>query len=113
MDDELLSHYPPPAAIRSSHRWRKLRDQFRDHCERTGARCWWCVLRGDIEHAAIDYNAPARSPWAFEADHVNPVDQRPDLAYAWANLAPSHMRCNRQKGTKSYATQGEWVKPPW
>ena len=77
-----MDGYPPPATIRSSHRWRQLRNRFRDHCQRTDARCWWCVLRGDTENAAFDYFAPAKSPHAFEADHIEPVDVRPDLAFA-------------------------------
>ncbi len=116
MDDELTPDrvaYPTSQVIRSSSRWRTLRNRFKDHCQRVGARCHWCVLRGDSEMATIDYNAPANSPYAFEADHVQPVDTHPHLAYEWANLVPSHSRCNRQKGVKTYEQQGEWVKPDW
>jgi hypothetical protein len=108
-----MDGYPPPNVIRSSHRWRVLRNHFRDHCMRINAPCRWCMLRGDIEHAAIDYQAPRFSPHAFEADHLEPIDSRPDLALAWQNLTPSHSRCNRQRGTKSCDSQGDWVVPDW
>ena len=94
----------------SQHRWAALRTKFKDHCRRTNARCHWCIARGDYEHAAIDY-ITARSPWSFEADHLSPVSTRPDLAFEWANLAASHARCNRQKGTKDVVEQQVWVKP--
>lgn len=116
MNDDLTPDrgaYPSPRYIRSTSKWRMLRNRFKLHCQRTGARCRWCELRGDAEHAEIDYSAPPNSPNAFEADHIQPVDERPDLAYAWANLAPSHSRCNRQKGVKSYERQGEWTVPDW
>lgn len=111
MDD--LNAYPTARYIRSTSKWRQLRNRFRDHCRRSGQRCYWCCSRGDKEFAQIDYDAPANSPWAFEADHVEPVERRPDLAYAWENLVPSHSRCNRQKGVKSYEQQGDWVQPDW
>lgn len=75
-----LSGYPPPAVIRSSHRRRRLRNRFRDHCQRINAPCRWCVLRGDLENSVIDYHAARFSPHSFEADHITPIDQRPDLA---------------------------------
>lgn len=115
-DDDLAfdrAAYPPSRVIRSSNKWRTLRNRFKAHCQRTGARCLSCTLRGDIENAVIDYTAAPTSPWAFEADHIQPVDERPDLAYEWSNLAPSHSRCNRQKGVRSYERQGEWTIPDW
>jgi hypothetical protein len=71
-----LSGYPPPAVIRSSHAWRKLRGRFRDHCMRINAPCRWCVLRGDLEHAAIDYYARRGSPHA----RSKPITSNPPLA---------------------------------
>jgi 5-methylcytosine-specific restriction endonuclease McrA len=98
--------------IHSRHQWVKLRREFKEHCRRTNARCRWCIARGDIELAAIDYTA-VRSPYSFEADHIRPVDSYPHLAFEWSNLAPSHARCNRQKGAKDAATPHVWVRPDW
>ena len=107
-----FSHYPPPATIRSSHAWRTLRNRFREHCRRINAPCAWCIARGDTELSVIDYRAPRFAPSGFEA-RIIAIDKRPDLALAWENLQPCHMRCNRQKGTKAAESQGEWVKPDW
>ncbi|MFA1703036.1 HNH endonuclease [Mycobacterium intracellulare] len=66
--------------------------------------------------AAIDYEAPANSPWSFELDHINPVESHPHLALDPSNWVPSHCRCNRSKGTKSIESieqQGTWTKPDW
>ena len=66
--------------------------------------------------SVIDY-AATRGPWMFEADHIQPVEQFPELVMDWNNLAASHRRCNRQKHTPDIAKdveyQGGWVRPDW
>jgi hypothetical protein len=101
------------------YRWRKLAAKFRDYCHRRNALCWLCVQRGDYEHAAIDYGAPPLSPKAFEPDHIKPWETHPQLFYVWANLAPSHSRCNRQRqhqmmdAPTTLNVVEAWVKPDW
>ena len=79
-----------------------------------GARCWIC-------HEPIDYSLKSPSPYAWEPDHVIPVDLRPDLEYDLGNLAPSHVHCNRSRGdgTRAKRAPGElgtpsrrWGPPP-
>lgn len=96
--------------------WQKLAATFKAACKRRNALCHLCLRRGDIEHAAIDYNATALSPNAFEADHIRPRHTHPELRFQWSNLAASHSRCNRQRRDESLdpvAPQPNWVKPDW
>ncbi|WP_267294092.1 ATP-binding protein [Mycobacterium hackensackense] len=99
--------------IRSSHAWKVLASEFKDECQRHrnpdgtyGRHCHLC-------NQAIDYEAPARTPPAFEADHYQPVATRPDLAYMKSNLRPSHSKCNGSRGAKTAPDQGQWVQPAW
>jgi 5-methylcytosine-specific restriction endonuclease McrA len=102
---------------RENHRqWRALAAKFRAMCRASGTRCHLCILRGDWENAAIDYDAKPLSPNAFEADHFYPRNTHPHLAYSLENLRASHSRCNRQRRDeeiKQTAPQQVWVKPDW
>lgn len=119
MDDVLtpdLSAYPSSRVIRSTSKFRSLRNRYKADCQRINAKCYWCCLRGDSEMAQIDYYAMANSSYSFELDHLNPIETHPDLAFEPSNWVPSHSRCNRSKGTKSIERieqQGTWVKPDW
>lgn len=109
--------------------WERLQRRFKNECRMRNALCHLCVLRGDFESAVIDYTGKPLSPNAFEADHIKPRSQYPELRFVWNNLAPSHSRCNRQRrdmslveyaamfgidvGTKAVALQPDWVKPDW
>jgi 5-methylcytosine-specific restriction endonuclease McrA len=93
--------------------WQRLRRQYKDHCRRTNALCYLCVLRGkDHELAQIDYGA-SRTGNSFELDHVQPVERFPEYALLWENFRPAHQRCNRQKHTKDAEQQGVWIRPDW
>lgn len=47
----------------------------------------------------IDYSlTPSTAPLAWEPDHVIPVSMAPELENDLNNIAPSHARCNRQRG---------------
>jgi 5-methylcytosine-specific restriction endonuclease McrA len=47
----------------------------------------------------IDYDVePSSTPDSWEPDHLVPVSKRPELELDLANVAPSHMRCNRGRG---------------
>jgi len=87
----------------TGHRWRVVKDRFRSDCRRQQRACHICKQ-------AIDYDAAPQTPVAFEADHYLPVATRPDLAYTYSNLRPSHSRCNRARQT---STVQEWVAPTW
>jgi len=87
----------------TGHRWRSVKGRFRSDCRRSGQRCHLC-------RQPIDYTLPAQHPDAFEADHLQPVALRPDLAYTYSNLRPSHSRCNRARQADAVR---EWVAPAW
>lgn len=97
----------------TDYRWDQLKAAFKANCRTTGAKCWLCILRGDVEHADIDYSAPPQSSNAFEADHYYPWDSFPHLRYQWSNLRASHARCNRQRRNDMPGPPQAWVKPDW
>jgi 5-methylcytosine-specific restriction endonuclease McrA len=81
-----------------SSRWPKVRKMAWDRDRRNRAPCHIC---GE----PIDYLAPPSStPDAYEADHIVPVHMRPDLELDLKNIAPSHRRCNRQRGDGTNGT---------
>ncbi|OBA57313.1 hypothetical protein A5647_24170 [Mycobacterium sp. 1100029.7] len=96
-----------------THQWSQLKAKFKTHCRMINAPCHLCVLRGDAEHAAIDYDAPANTARAFDADHYHPRSTHPQLAYEWSNLRASHVRCNRQRRDEPVPEPQVWVKPDW
>jgi 5-methylcytosine-specific restriction endonuclease McrA len=88
----------------TGHRWRTLKARFKADSRGRRAVCHRC-------RQAIDYDAPGQHPESFEADHYHPVATHPHLAYAYANLRPSHSKCNRSRGAK--AAEQAWVQPDW
>ncbi len=80
-------------AERRSTRWPKIRKQAWDRDRKARAVCHICGER-------IDYSLePSSAPLAWEPDHIVPVKNAPELELDLNNIAASHMRCNRQRGT--------------
>lgn len=73
-------------------KWRKIRRMAWDRDRRSRAPCHIC---GDPINYSIQ---PSTAPLAWEPDHILPVARAPELMYDLNNIAPSHMRCNRQRG---------------
>lgn len=69
---------PAHHALYSTAAWRRLSAEVRSDA----ARCHWCLK-------------PTKR---LVADHVIPVDQRPDLALDRSNLVPSCVSCNTRRG---------------
>ena len=109
-----------PHQLRHQWIWRTTTVKFKAACKAQALPCHIC-------HQPIDYTLAPQRPHAFETDHRIPLIVRPDLAYAWANLAPSHSRCNRARQAKLASGQGMlnshnphmphtptgWAKPEW
>lgn len=70
-----------------------LRKRFRQQCEEVNAPCWICGQ-------PIDYSAAGGHSNSFEADHFFPRVDYPDLILEESNLRPSHMSCNRHRGSR-------------
>jgi 5-methylcytosine-specific restriction endonuclease McrA len=85
------------------HRWRTLRAKFTAECCAVSARCWLC---GQV----IDYTAPPQTTWAFEIDHALPRATHPELAWDPTNLRPSHVACNRRRGSQPIQ---RWAPANW
>lgn len=78
-----------------SRRYKKLKAAFRDKCEEDLLPCWIAdCLR------PIDYSLRSPHPESFSVDHAIPVSHRPDLAEDPENFRPSHLICNKERGTK-------------
>jgi len=90
--------FVPPSAGRKGHKWRVLRQQCFERDMRRNAVCWLC-------HCPINYAAEPGQPDAWEPDHIQEVDQHPELAYDPMNIAPAHSRCNRIRGAEYLAAK--------
>lgn len=76
-----------------SSRWHHVRKLAWNRDRKVRAVCHIC---GE----AIDYSIPASSaPLAWEPDHLVPFSKAPELELDLNNIKPSHMRCNRQRGS--------------
>jgi 5-methylcytosine-specific restriction endonuclease McrA len=87
--------------------YRDLIVSFRAGCKAGNAPCGICGQR------TIDYDAPANTPDAFEADHKISRRRRPDLALEPSNLQASHHRCNRNKGAGDASPELGEVSEDW
>jgi 5-methylcytosine-specific restriction endonuclease McrA len=85
-------------------RWRRLRASFRRDCELRGRPCGIC-------RQAIDYTLQYPDAGSFQADHIKPVKDYPQLFYRLDNLQPAHRRCNEARHAKAIDTT--WVTPQW
>lgn len=75
-----------------SSRWKKVRRLAWDRDRRARSVCHICGER-------IDYTlTPSSAPLSWEPDHLIPVSKDPTRELDLNNVAPSHMRCNRQRG---------------
>lgn len=80
---------------RDTQAWRRLRVQCFNRDKAKGAPCWICGQ-------PIDYTAkPSTTPNSWEPDHRFSVKTHPELAEVPDNVMPSHMSCNRSKGSKA------------
>lgn len=86
------------SAMNRSSRWPYIRRMAYDRDRKAKAPCHIC---GE----PIDYLVPPSStPDSYEPDHIQPVHLRPDLELDLKNIAPSHRRCNRQRGDGTNGT---------
>ena len=88
----------PGYPMARSSRWPYIRAQAWNRDKKVRAVCHIC---GE----PIDYFVPPSStPDSYEPDHLIPVHLRPDLELDLTNIAPSHRRCNRQRGDGTNGT---------
>jgi len=75
-----------------STRWKYIRGLAWNRDRRARAVCHIC---GE----PIDYSLrPSTAPLSWEPDHLVAFSKAPELELDLNNIAPSHMRCNRQRG---------------
>lgn len=78
--------------VHRSKRWPYIRRLAWDRDRKARAVCHIC-------NEPIDYMLkPSSAPLSWEPDHIKPVSKAPELELDLNNIAPSHMRCNRQRG---------------
>lgn len=88
----------------STTRWLKLRSQFRRDCELRQLPCGICKQ-------PIDYALQHPHPGSFQADHIQPVRDRPEIFYRLDNLQPAHKACNEARHAD--AIDRTWTRPAW
>ena len=81
------------------------RDQTpeRQHAKRVYANPAWEALRRRVyqRDSATCADCGRLVEWSdYHCDHIQPLDQRPDLAFDEANLQVMHARCHRRKTAK-------------
>lgn len=75
-----------------SGKWKKVRALAWDRDRKNRAVCHIC-------NQPIDYlTPPSSTPDSWEPDHIIPVSKDPERELDLANVAASHMRCNRARG---------------
>lgn len=72
---------PAHHAFYRTAEWRRLSAEVR----RSATRCWWCL----------------RPTLRLLADHVMPLEKRPDLALDRENVVPSCYGCNNRRARNS------------
>lgn len=81
---------------KNTSRWQRIRRMAWDRDRRSRAVCHICGDR-------IDYSLkPSSAPLAWEPDHLMPYSKAPELELDLANIAASHMKCNRQRGNGTH-----------
>lgn len=81
-----------------STRWPYIRKMAWDRDRKAKAPCHICGQ-------PINYSIkPSSAPNAWEPDHIVPVAKDPSRELDLTNVAPSHTRCNRTRGS---GTNGE------
>jgi 5-methylcytosine-specific restriction endonuclease McrA len=85
------SQRPAHHAVYRTAEWRRLSAEVRANA----TRCHWCLL-------------PTRR---LVADHVIPLDQRPDLALHPGNIVPACYGCNRRRGINAKRPDLDRSKP--
>lgn len=81
-----------------SSRWPYIRRMAYNRDRKAKAPCHIC---GEPIDYLVD---PSSTPDSYEPDHIQPVHLRPDLELDLKNIAPSHRRCNRQRGDGTNGT---------
>lgn len=80
-----------------SNRWAYIRKLAWERDKQNKAVCHLCGQ-------PIDYTLePSSCEQAWEPDHILPFDRYPELELDLNNIAASHRRCNRARGTKDAA----------
>lgn len=77
--------------MRDTHEYNVAIKSHRKHCEEHQLPCWLC-------YAPIDYTLKFPHPESFSTDHVQTVDEHPELAADILNMRPSHLVCNQMRG---------------
>ncbi|MBR2835906.1 MAG: HNH endonuclease [Coriobacteriales bacterium] len=76
----------------------KVRRLCFERDKRANAPCWICNQPIDYS-LGMSTNGGSKEAW--EPDHRRPRKKYPELALDMANIMPSHMKCNRARGTKA------------
>ena len=92
------------SGLYSTPRWRRLRATFRRDGELRRLPCGIC-------RRPIDYRLQHPDDGSFQADHIKPARDFPELFWRRDNLSPAHKACN--EGRHADPLDTSWVQPTW
>jgi 5-methylcytosine-specific restriction endonuclease McrA len=78
--------------------WRRRYDEARPEHHRFYASLEWRHLAAEVRAAATRCHWCLKPTTRLVADHVIPLDQRPDLALERSNLVAACLACNTRRG---------------
>lgn len=83
--------------------YQRQRDALRRRAARYREPCCFCG-------GEIDYSLRHPDPWAFSADHAQPVSKGGAVSGSRAVLRPCHLRCNMVAGNR-WGTEADGALP--
>jgi 5-methylcytosine-specific restriction endonuclease McrA len=94
----LLLGQAGPRCAECRRDWRRRYDEARPEHHRLYASPEWRRLSAEVRASAVRCHWCLKPTRRLVADHVMPLDQRPDLALERSNLVAACVPCNTRRG---------------
>lgn len=89
---------PGPRCAACTRKWTKAYDSARPEHHALYASAEWRRLSAEVRAGATRCHWCLKPTRRLVADHVEPLDRRPDLALDRANLVAACVACNTRRG---------------
>lgn len=95
---KLLIGQPGPRCADCRREWSRRYDEARPEHHRFYATLEWRRLSAEVRAGATRCHWCLKPTRRLVADHVEPLDRRPDLALDRSNIVPACVPCNTRRG---------------